>query len=226
MYLEQVELTRTANECDEDTGEMTEFYRFGLLFGLTQLYADGTESAISEERGRLEETTKVTRLSTGPTSRTEVTTGTEPKGGRSGRIKPKNTVVQTGLVGALPNIPICLPAEIDDEGVQFIVELCLEQEEAVVAQEGSVKDLSSPFVETQEEALFWAELELEIENAIRGTIPLAYSSPLIDIGKTISVDIPDWGYSEELGVVEDIQTVVGDGRVVDSLTVRFGIFEV
>lgn len=57
-----------------------------------------------------------------------------------------------------------------------------------------------------------------------GSIPLAYSSPLLDIGRTISVDLPDWGYSAELGIVEEIQTVVGDGTVVDSLTVRFGIF--
>lgn len=223
-FLEWTELTRTANECNEETGTLEEFYRLGLAPGLTRLYADGTESADASESGRLDETTRVTRISTGPTSRTEVSSGTVAAG-KAQPIKPKKIVVQTGLAGALPNVPICDAAASEGGGTEFVVTVCLERvldDATLIDEEGSILDLESPFVESKDEALTWAKIELEVEAAVRGTIPLTYTSPALDVGAKLVIDLPDWGYTAEPAIIETIETTVGDdGTLYDVLGVRF-----
>lgn len=228
-YLEQVDLVRLRNECGEEIGTEENFYRLGLRPGLTNLHADGTESAEGVEAGRLDETTKVTRIAEGPTSHTEVTSGTAPTG-KAECIKPKKLVVVRGVQGALPNVPRCLPEEAEEGGTEFAVTVCLERvvegdEANPLTEDGAIVDLSSDFVESEEEAGAWASIELEIEAGIRGKLVLPYASPLIERGATLRLDIPDRGFDGELVIVEDYQFSIGDGGTLSTeVGVRFSLW--
>lgn len=229
-YLAQEELERIANGCGEETGTEESTYDLGLKYGLTQLYADGAQSVWSEERGRLSETTKVTRVQETPASHTRITSGTAPDG-RAGRIGPKKLVVERGVAGSLPNLPQCSAETQDGGGRAFSATACTERvregaEENPVLSAGSVQELSSPFVESEAEARRWAEIELEIEAGIRAELSLSYASPIYDIGKTIIFDLPDRGFSAQRAVIENTEADIGgDGKLIEKLTVRFSLLE-
>lgn len=224
-YLRQSELERIPDSCGQEIGTVQEDYALGLAKGLTQLYADGQESKWSEERGRLEEITRETRVEETDTSHTALRTGSIAR--RGSDLEPKPIEKESGVQGALPNIPQCLAeAAAEEGGTEFSAAVCLQRavegdEANPFLEEGAVKDLSSPFVESEDEARTWAEIELELEAGIRVSVPLTYTSPIFDIGKTLVLDVPDWGFASVRVVVENHENTIGDdGKLVDRLLVR------
>lgn len=211
--------TRVVDECDYQPETSTATTVYGLRTGSTQLYAGGAESRDDSEVGVTSTTTNLNIVASGRV--TSVASGTDA----AGRSIP--TVVTDGGQGGIPGAEICTAETIDRASEQtFSVTVCLTRPDAdgnPVEDTRKPETLDSVFVQTAAEAQAFGARELRIIHSYELALEMVSPVPILDAGHTVSVNLPELGFTAKKCKVLDPETTIeggSGGRVAQKLTLR------
>lgn len=189
-YIAVVDEDRFNDECLYEIGTLMTTTAYARRVGQLHFYADGTLGITGNVVG-LETSERLDRVELTGGFR-EVKTSIDIEG----VIRTQTT---DGGQSGLPSAEVCTDDSLNREKQeQFTVrDVCLER---VDGAGDPILDLSQPerldslFVETTEEANQWAFLELALLIALDVKIPLLSPNPALDVGKNVTVDLPEPGY--------------------------------